>query len=146
MQWLKLITVGKLIQRNTNLNVVVKGRGSEQHLAGENPVGSLDLLERGVAADVQRGVVVLLSTPGHRRSPPERGGTIGPSAGMAGEAEREVELSGGESRRRLPESASGTRRGVWVCGGQEERGGRHGTGRRPTRRRPCGEHFGSRYR
>jgi hypothetical protein len=64
---------------------------------------------------------------------------------MAGEAEREVELSGGGSRRRLPEteSASGTRRGVWVCG-QEERGGRHGAGRWPTRRRPCGEHFGQR--
>jgi hypothetical protein len=95
--------------------------------------------------DVQRGVVVLLSTLGHRRSPPERGGATGPSAHMAGEAEREVELSGGGSRRRLPESASGNRRGVWICG-QEERGGRHGTGRWPTRRRPCGEHFGFLYR
>lgn len=75
-------------------------------LAGEGPVGGLDFLQRGVAPDIQRGVVVLLlSAPGRRRSPPECGGETGPSAGMAGEAEPKVELgiwkpawSGGRSR------------------------------------------------
>ena len=58
--------------------------GRERHLAREGPVGALDLLQSGVAADVQRGVVVLPSALGRSRrgrSFPERGGEMGSSAG-----------------------------------------------------------------
>jgi len=97
-------------------------------LAGEGPVGGLNLLQRGIAADVQRGVVVLLlSAPGRRRSPPECGEETGPSAGVAGEAEPKVELVGCGSRRGLAEGAGEPRRRVWIRG-EEERGGGHGNG------------------
>lgn len=59
----------------------------EQYLAREGAVGALDLLQGGVAADAQRGVVVLPSALGRSRrgrSPPERGGEMGSSAGTTG--------------------------------------------------------------
>lgn len=55
-------------------------------LAREDPVRALDLPQGGVAADVERGVVVLPSALGRRRRrcgrpPPERGGEMGSGAG-----------------------------------------------------------------
>jgi hypothetical protein len=106
--------------------------GRERHLAREGPVGALDLLQRGVAAYVQRGVVVLPSALGRRRrccgrTPPERGGEKGSSAGSAREyAGTEVELAG-SARARRAEGRCGARGRVWVRG--EEKHGGHGTGR-----------------
>lgn len=101
-------------------------------LARESSVRALDLLQGGVPADIQRGVVVLLSALGRRRRgrpPPERGGEMdsGAGAGTArDQAGTEVDHAG-NGRRRWAEGGGGVRRLVWVRGEVKHAG--HGTSR-----------------